>query len=487
MAETPTPTKDPRDNVLTRLGVTGLRHTRGTVREQWHPKLQGYDREIKTWAEMGDRSSIVGAALTLMETWIVKTPTRVKSAPVNSVRAQECAELFEEALGDMDHTLKDHVSEFCSTNQFGWSYFWPEWKWRRGLDPGVDPETQQPFARSKFNDGKIGLRGIWPRSQDTLVRWEIAPDGAIRGMWQTDPNNSRAPVLMPIEASLHFRLRPRKNNPQGRGFCQAAFFPYYYTVKFEEFEGIRIEKDATGTVVVKVPQAWLMADASEQQTTIVEQLFNYTTQMRVSPDRGVIMPSGDEFGLSVIGAPGGDPGYIRAAIRDKQKEQAMAMVSEIMLVGMGEKGALNLAEDKKNTLGMALDGVLDVWCEGMNTLASRFAMLNGYTAEESPRMSHDPVIAPSLKDLGEFLANITPGGWLENGAEIGRTLRERVNFPPPDMDPEEAAGPRENETANAVSLAIRNLSAAAAESEQRGDAKTAEALRAKITELLARI
>ena len=81
---------------------------------------------------------------------------------------------------DMSQTWEDTISEILSFLPFGWSYHEIVYKRRLG-------DTEDPTTRSRFNDGKIGVRKLPIRAQETLWEWKFDETGGIRGMIQLAP------------------------------------------------------------------------------------------------------------------------------------------------------------------------------------------------------------------------------------------------------------------------------------------------------------
>jgi hypothetical protein len=177
---------------------------------------------------------------------------------------QQLGEFFAGCMDDMSHTWADLISEILSMCVFGWSYFEICYKLRQG--PGDDPTR-----RSQFTDGKIGLRKVEIRSQESWDDWKWDDEGGIQGMYQRPPEDY-ARRFIPIQKALLFRPRTTKNNPEGRSLLRNAVVDYFYSKQLQKIEAIGAERDLAGLPVLQVPARLMQPTVSAVDYALVTEL-----------------------------------------------------------------------------------------------------------------------------------------------------------------------------------------------------------------------
>src|SRR4249920_919877 len=196
------------------LGATGLKRTTGYIDEEFLPQLRG-KKAVEIFREMSLNDPTVGAMLFSIDRLVRNIDWRVEPAG-KSKDDSEAAKLVEECMEDMSHSWSDFISEVLSSMVFGWS--WHEVVYKRR----VGPWETDPRKRSKFTDGKIGIRKMPIRAQDTLLRWVFDEAGETRAMVQMAPPYYQTKVI-PIERSLLFRYRHFKNSREGLSMLRSAY------------------------------------------------------------------------------------------------------------------------------------------------------------------------------------------------------------------------------------------------------------------------
>jgi phage gp29-like protein len=204
---------------LSVVGYSGLKQYGGIIDEEWAPKLKG-QYGPKVYREMSDSSSTIGAIMFAIESLVRQVEWRVEPA-AKDFEAQEWARFVEECMLDMDDTFEDLMSEILSCLTYGWAYFEIVYKMRKG---SIDDKS----LRSRYDDGRIGIRSIALRPQDTLDHWEFdKKDDSLLGMHQYDEATGKT-AFIPIEKAVLFRTKNTKNNPEGRSLFRNAVSDYYY-------------------------------------------------------------------------------------------------------------------------------------------------------------------------------------------------------------------------------------------------------------------
>ena len=210
-------------NPLEAIGSSGLRHYDGEINEDSLESLSGR-RKIALYDEMRNDSTAIAASLHTMTILISQVKWRFEPANDSKEALEESIDCSN-AINDMSHSFGDLISEALSMLWAGYAPMEITYKLRRG------PDNKDSSLRSKYSDGKYGWRKVQIRSQDSVERWILDPDGGLSGMVQC--NSDYKMVTIPIEKILLFRMGTFKNNPEGRSLLRPAIKPHYYAKRIE--------------------------------------------------------------------------------------------------------------------------------------------------------------------------------------------------------------------------------------------------------------
>lgn len=215
-----TPPEMSADLTFKTLGSYGLRQYSGWVREEFAQQLVGR-QAARVYREMLDNCSTVSSVNFAITQTMRQVEWRVEGQDDTPESAAAC-EFVESLMDDMSHTWNDFVSESLSMLPFGYSFHEIVYKRRMGRNPGKD-ENGKPLPKSKYDDGKIGLRKLPIRGQETILKWFFDEDGGIQGVTQQP---WIGPLLdIPIDKGLLFRPKVHKNNPEGHALDPATPIP----------------------------------------------------------------------------------------------------------------------------------------------------------------------------------------------------------------------------------------------------------------------
>lgn len=439
------------------VGVSGLKVFSGYVQEEFLTELRG-PRGMRVFAEMRDNDATVGALLFAIDLLCRRVAWRVEAA-AETPEAEEQAEFLESCLHDMSSAWADVISEALSMLVFGWSFAEIVYKRR------VGPEESDPSKRSAYTDGKIGLRKLAPRAQETLVRWEMQEDGGIAG-WVQQPPAAAAQVFLPIERGLLFRTQARKNNPEGRSILRNAYRSWYILKTLENVEAIGIERELAGLPVVSIPAQYLTS--TEPKDVLVRQAYEkIAKQLKFNEQGGLVIPS-DTF-LDVEGSPTAIPmvkvellstGGQRSidpdkAIRRHQGNIARAALADFLMLGQGDKGSFALSSNKTDLFLDACQTFLDSIAGVANLhLVPRLWRANGWPAVDLPKLRPGQVKPHDLAGLGDYLQKLAgAGATLFPDEDLDRYVRDAAGLPAPKDEDLEARREAAEAAAEAARLA----------------------------------
>lgn len=395
------------------LGGTGLRVWAGRVENDYLPELTG-DQGRKVYRQMATNDATVGGVLHAIELMIQAVDWRVEPASDDGAAAQD-ADFVESLLGDMSHSWEDFLSEVLTFLVFGWSYFEIVTKRRIG------PDQRAPERHSRFTDGRIGVRRLAPRSQMSLLRWEM-PDGSeIAGMTQLLPTGA-AEITMPIERCLLFRTKSEMNSPEGRSILRRAYRAWYKLRHIEDYEAVGIERELAGLPVVKVPASLLSSEDTNDKVAL-EAYKAMARDLRKNDQAGIVIPS-DPW-MDSEGKPSSMPrvslellttGGQRAidtsdVVRRYQQDIARSMLADFMMLGSGDKGSFALSKNKTDLFLRGVEAILDQITGTLNRhLIPRLWAWNGLSYDTMPELTRGTVTPEDLQGLGDFLRSLAGAG-----------------------------------------------------------------------------
>lgn len=416
--------------------------------EEFLHELRGV-KGVQAYAEMADNDATVGAILFAIEMLMRNCEFHVEPNG-DSAKDKEAAEFIESCMNDMERTWADTLSEILSFLTYGWS--WHEIVYKRRVG-----KTSSPITNSKYADGLIGWRKLPIRAQDTLYGWEYKDDtDDLIGMTQCPPPSYKR-VTIPIEKSLHFRTRSRKDNPEGRSILRTAYRAYYFKKRLEEIEGYGMERDLAGFPVLYAPESLDVWDEDPEAQAILARAEAIVSSIRRDAREGLVIPGGENGWKLELLASNSKRQFDTNAIIDRyDKRIATSVLADFVMLGQQQVGSFALADSKTHIFALAIGTYLDVICEVFNNQAiPRLIDLNGDHFKgitDYPKMVHGDIEDVDLTQFATFIKEmvgtgvIVPDEALEEEVRRVGGLPEKVETAAPkeaqpgEQDPQGAAG-----------------------------------------------
>lgn len=420
-----TPTRRPRPPLL--LGTTGLRQWGGFVDEEWLGPLKE-PRGLRTYKEIADNDPIVGASL-LAIGLLVRQVTWTVMPVSTDPQAQQYADwvkdaLFTDLAGGWDALLQ----EILSMNWAGWAYHEVVYKRRQGW-------TNDPWTRSRYADGQWGWHSLPIRAQETLDHWDIDADtNQILGMVQRDPVSGGLYTIPTAKAAL-FRPHAHKGNPQGRSLLRSVYRPWYFSRRIEELQGIGIERDLAGLPVIYVPAELLDGNASAADKQIAETYKKIVTNIRRGEQEGVVLPlqydpttQKEMYRLELLSSGGTRQFDTTKILEFYNREKAIALLTDVLLLGHERVGSFALASSKTNLLALGVGAI----CWSIAEVFSEQVFpplwaLNGWPYELMPTLQPGDVETVDLDELGNFIVRYSQAGL--DVSDLENEVRRRAGWP----------------------------------------------------------
>jgi hypothetical protein len=421
------------------IGSSGLRAYSGWVREEFLPQLVG-QQGARVYREMTDNSPTVGAVLFAIMQSIRKVEWRVEPAD-DTPAAQEMADFADSLRYDMGHTWEDFITEALSMLSYGYAPHEIVYKARLGPNP---PSLDgKPLPASKFNDGRIGIRRLPLRGQDTVIKWFLDQSGGIKGLTQQPYVGTQ--IDLPIEKLLLFRPQMHKGNPEGRSLLRNAWRPYQFIRRLEEQEAIMVERFG-GLPVIWLPSALLEA-AQGGDGLAVAQVAAYKrmiTNVRIDEQMGVMLPSdvyqGQNGPSSVrmfdfeLKTPSGrsSSALNTGTIIERYKLDIMTSVmADFLTLGHSSRGTQSLSLSKVDMFFQAIEG----WVNGIAAVLNRHLLprlwrLNAFDQALMPEYVPDLAQRIDLDALGNYVMHLAQAGMtMFPDQDLENFLRDAAGMP----------------------------------------------------------
>ena len=390
------------------VGETGLNQFGGYVTEEFLNELAG-ERGKNIYREMADNDPVVGAVLFAVNQLIRNVEWTVQG--VDDSPESDAAKAFvEEVLDDMTTPLEDVIDEISTMFVYGFAPLEIVWKVRNGTG-GKDGSR-----RSRYTDGRIGLRALSLRGQRTVLRWLIdEDDGSIDGLEQTLMKGGT--VCIPIEKLLLFRTTTAKNNPEGRSMLRNAYRPWFLKKHIENIEAIGVERDLAGLPVVRVPGTMFRPDATPDERAALANWKTLVTRIKRDKSEGVVMPSSRDqngnylFDINLLSTAGSRQLDTTRILERYDRAIATTVLADFIFLGQTAVGSFALSSDKTALFGTAVGGYLKNIAGVFNThLLPRLWRLNGLPDEFMPTMVPGDIEKPDIEALSAYLRDLTGAG-----------------------------------------------------------------------------
>lgn len=399
------------------LGVAGENTNHGNIRaDEFLPELRG-KKAIRKFREMRDNDSTIGAVMYATEQ--VLRDVDLKVFPCNdSPAAKKEAEYVQSVLADMDHSLDDHIAEALSCLSYGFAWFEVVYKRR------VGPTQTSDKKRSKYSDGRMGVRKIAMRAPWTVSRFDVdQKTGDIKGIYQDNGYAGSTKHYIPTRKSLYYRTTSLNGDPSGRSILRNAYTSYEYLNSLQAIEAIAVERELAGIPVARIPSEYLSSDATPAQAGFVANLQDILRDVKFNEQGYIITPSDtypDKDGsptnirlvdVELMSSSGSRNIDIDPIVRRYQHDIARSVLSEFLMLG-SQGGSYALSKSKTDLFLRALESYVQQIVDVLNKqLVERLWELNGLDYSLMPTIKAGDVAPHDLREIAGFLRNL-------NGADI---------------------------------------------------------------------
>lgn len=414
----------------TTIGVPGLTHYAGYVSEEWDRRLQG-TRGVRAYREMAEGSPTIGALLFAFESLVRQAGYRVEPAD-ESTEAEREATFVTECIEDMEGSWGETVADILSMIVYGYALLEVVYKQRTG--PTWDTRS------SMYDDQRIGWARWSPRAQDTIVRWLFDDEGRAVSAYQQAPPSYRE-VEIPLDKCLHFRVRARKNSPEGLSLLRNAYEPWYYWKHIARIEAIGIERDLAGLPVVRIPIDVIRAGGADLDTW-----DRVVTQLRRDEQAGLRLPSDrDDHGqllydVSLLTTGGTRQVNTDPILARYERLMLRSVLADFLTQGDTGVGSYAQSVNRTDLYLMAVRALLDAVADVINAQGiRRLFAVNNLDMTIAPRFVFNDVSRKDLTGFAQTLVSLIGAGVVDPGEpDLKSHVYDVFDLPLPEETDEQA-------------------------------------------------
>lgn len=427
-------TNSTKSVVPSEIGNTGLIVDHGYIRERAKRDLT-FPKSISTFDEMSENIAI-GSVLNAVD--IVSSRVPLYLEPYDQTTTHKNRMKFvDECFNDMEHSLFDFIREVMSFNRYGFCVNEKVFRLRR-KEKG-----------SKYNDGKIGIKKLPIRSQDSIVKWKFSNmNRDIQGVYQRVPKNVLIPIkqdgiFIPRNRFMLFRVNPRKGNPEGISPLVSCYKAWRSLQKLLDSELIATSKNLNGVPLLTMPSPYMSADAPDEMKAVYDVMKECVSNIAAGDQTAAIIPSdrdpdseGKLFDLTLLSASASNISSISNVIQRYTNEIYQALFADVLQMG-GEE------DSNSDFLNMLVETRIKEIIEVVNSdLIPDLFRRNGWDDTKVPRLKHGSlekvdieVFAKALQQLkATKLIAVTPENINYIAEQMGLPTRLSLDLSQEELD-----------------------------------------------------
>jgi len=424
---------------FTEIGYLGLKISGNQVIEEPSPKLR-YPEFYRVVDEMS-KDSVIATGLAFMRMMIGRAMWKVRIDSSYSDKAKQRAKFLHQNMHDMEHSWDSFISEATSFIPYGHSIH--EKSFRKRLKR----------AGSKYNDGLVGIKSLFPRSQSSIKDWKFDGEGRkLLSIVQTTANASpnivrafkQAEVEIPREKFLLFTCDGRLNNPLGNSPLKSVYLTWQTRKAVEEQELVGLSRDLGGIPVLEAPAAIMNDSASDAQKAQYEYLKGVARNLHANRQAGLVLPSDVDsetknkfYNIKLLTAEGGKNYDVNKVIERLNNQILTALFADVLTMGQSSTGSFSLADSKVSLTEFALRYRLQEIKDVLNhDLIPSLWELNKWDMDELPVFDFELPDATSLEEFSKAVQRIAATSSIEKDRAFFNLTRVRLGLEPYPEDKE---------------------------------------------------
>ncbi len=255
---------------------------------------------IETFDRMS-RDTTIAAALVAVNVVANRVPIYIEAYDQTNVH-QKRAEFLRQCLDDMvgDETLSTVIQKALTFNKYGFSVLEKVFRRRRYANG------------SKYDDGKIGIKYLPMRKQQSITDWEWdANYRELKGLWQGDQistsysylfgnDRQRLPLkvgkktsdtFIPRDRFMLFKCDVSTDEPYSVSPLYHCYEGWRELQKYKDLENVSAQKNMNGILLGRAPQEYLSSDADEEMQEVGKAFKAGLTNVGRNEQSCVVIPS----------------------------------------------------------------------------------------------------------------------------------------------------------------------------------------------------
>jgi len=424
---------------LGEIGYSGLSIFNGVTNEEAKKELN-WPASAETYKEMSYHTA-VNACLSLYDNLISKVTWRVVPPKEATEQEKNEAKFIDSCLKDMEHSLREFIKDALSSNIYGFSVHEKVYR-RRYKSNG-----------SLYDDGRIGIKKIALRNQETIQRFIFDNNGnEIIGVEQNVDSylgtryGSRKSlnVVLPRSKYVHITVGRDRNDPFGKSPLRDVYLAWRYITVIQEIEAAGVARDLQGLPVLEIPAQYMSADATADQKAIYENFKTIVRNIQTNSQSGIILPSAVDpetkqklFSLSLLSGDGKKSFDTTQVKQYYQNQIFTGLHADVLQLGQGGVGSFALGQIKNSLTGSAVETMLDNIVEEFNRdVIRQLYELNGLDFSRACRLDYEGLTATDLDTLSKAYQRLASTSMIEKDREVLNAIRKSLSIDPkPDDEP----------------------------------------------------
>lgn len=419
---------------LGELGIQGLNVFAGVSKEELKKELQ-WPKSIETYKKMTEHVA-VNACLSLYENLISKVIWRVKP-PEKATKADKAkARFVQECLNDMDGSFAQFIKDALSSNVYGFSIIEKVYRYRTKENGSI------------YNDGKIGLKKLGHRNQETILKFLFNEDGSeIIGVKQSLSGiglnstyiNKPLEINLPRSKYIHITTGRNRGDPFGKSRLKDVYLAWRYLEVIQEIEASGVARDLVGLPVLTIPAEYMSPDASPDKKVIYETFKNIIRNIQQNSQSGLILPSEVNpdtktklFSVDLLTQQGQGKNFDISKIKDYYQNQIfMGLFCDVLLLGSNGTGSFALGTIKNSLTGTAVESMLDNIVECFNRdVIRQLYELNGWDISRCASLDYEGLTDIDLDSYSKFIQRVASVGLMEIDRDTLNSIRKQAGLDP---------------------------------------------------------
>ena len=360
------------------VGVTGLSNREGRISEEANTAIRDIRTRFALYREMTNDATIA----TLLD--CIKLPLLASEFTV---------------VAGSEEQSDVELAQFIEANMFGMV----KQSWRSHVLDSLEA-VEYGFALSeivmeKRDDGRLYVRNLEPRGQETLEKWEFE-DGRATGFIQRDPV-AFATLTVPMDKLVHIRFRGRKNNPEGNSLMRALYRTYRFKKEFEVLQAVGVERGIGGTPVFYMPENSAVLTKAQ-----LDDLDEKLAALRSDRTSFLRLP----WGSKLTSYPEGGSGLeVRTIIAELKMDIFLRGFSQFLTLGTQETGTQALVQGDIDFFHLSLIAIQQEMLESWNNNLIPYILVSNAIDLNTIKLPQITWSDPGHIDLQQLLQSYKTG------------------------------------------------------------------------------